>query len=63
MLTSTERATPEEPNLKEAQKLHSVNCDRRAASRQHLAAVCFLWQSIDSTLLSEVSNQTQAPLV
>lgn len=63
MLTSTEQATPEEQNLKEAQKLHSVNSDQRAGSRQHLSSVYFLRQSIDSTLLSEVSNQPQAPPV
>lgn len=56
MLTSAENGTPEERNLKEEQKVHSMNSDRWAVSRLHLSSVCCFWQSIDSTLLSEVSN-------
>lgn len=44
-------------------KPQSMDSDWRACSPQHLISVCFFWQSIDSTWLSEVSDQTQAPKV
>lgn len=60
MLSSTKQAsnpTGIKSERSPKKKPQSMDSDWRAGS------VCFLWQSIDSTWLSEVNDQTQAPKV